>query len=30
MSPGSAAILADVICGSETVISLEGLTIDRF
>ena len=30
MSPGTAAILADVICGSETVISLEGLTADRF
>ena len=30
MSPGTAAILADVICGSETVVSMEGLAADRF
>lgn len=30
MSPGTAAILADVICGAETTISLDGLTVDRF
>lgn len=30
MSPGTAAILADVICGLEPSISLEGLAADRF
>ncbi len=30
MSPGTAAILADVICGIETAISLEGLMANRF
>ena len=30
MSPGTGVILADVICGSEAVISLEGLTVNRF
>jgi glycine/D-amino acid oxidase-like deaminating enzyme len=30
MSPGTAAILADVICGSEPVVSMEGLAADRF
>ena len=30
MSPGTAAILADLICGIETAISLEGLMANRF
>jgi glycine oxidase len=30
MSPGTAAILADVICRIETAISLEGLMANRF
>lgn len=30
MSPGTAAILADVVCGIETAISLEGLMASRF
>jgi glycine oxidase len=30
MSPGTAAILADLICGTETAISLEGFSVDRF
>jgi len=30
MSPGTAALLASVICKTETVISLEGLSAGRF
>lgn len=30
MSPGTAALLADVICKTKTVTSLEGLSADRF